>query len=114
MSWIVPFKLDQAITFYRIQPNGFYKTLYRQLWYNTDIYSTEEPFMSDTPDIPALLTTKEVATWLKVDVRTVRMMVRRGELSAAKVGRAWRFQRADLQRLLAPTNPRKPEGAQEC
>lgn len=70
--------------------------------------------MNDTPDIPALLTTDEVAAWLKVDARTVRLMARRGELSATKVGRAWRFQRADLQRLLAPTNPRQPEGAQEC
>ncbi|HWQ12971.1 MAG TPA: Clp protease N-terminal domain-containing protein [Roseiflexaceae bacterium] len=43
-----------------------------------------------------LLTTDEVAAYLKVDVVTVRRLVTRGELAAYRVGGEYRFARADL------------------
>jgi excisionase family DNA binding protein len=48
-----------------------------------------------------LLTTDEVAAYLKVDVVTVRRLVTRGELAAYRVGSEYRFARADLLDYLA-------------
>ncbi len=47
-----------------------------------------------------LLTTEEVAEYLKVDVVTVRRLVNRGELSAYRVGGEYRFTKADIDQYL--------------
>jgi len=40
-----------------------------------------------------LLRTKEVAQWLGISSRTVRLWAECSELPAVKIGRQWRFQR---------------------
>jgi excisionase family DNA binding protein len=48
----------------------------------------------------SLLTTEDVANYLKVDVVTVRRLVSRGELAAYRVGGEFRFTVTDLQAYL--------------
>ena len=48
----------------------------------------------------SMLTTEDVANYLKVDVVTVRRLVSRGELAAYRVGAEFRFTGADLQDYL--------------
>jgi excisionase family DNA binding protein len=43
-----------------------------------------------------LLTTREVASQLRVSTSTVRRMARLGRLPALRVGRLWRFAQQDL------------------
>jgi excisionase family DNA binding protein len=43
-----------------------------------------------------LLTTEDVANYLKVDVVTVRRLVSRGDLSAYRIGGEYRFTRSDI------------------
>ncbi|MBV9688985.1 MAG: helix-turn-helix domain-containing protein [Ktedonobacteraceae bacterium] len=47
-----------------------------------------------------LLTTEEVAEYLRVDVVTVRRLINRGELTAYRVGSEYRFAQADLEAYL--------------
>jgi len=47
-----------------------------------------------------LLTTEEVADFLRVDIVTVRRLVNRGELTAYRIGGEYRFTRADLEDFL--------------
>jgi len=44
----------------------------------------------------AFLTTEEVLDWLKVNPRTIYRLIKTGELPAIRIGRQWRFRRADL------------------
>ncbi len=44
-----------------------------------------------------LLTTEEVADYLRVDIVTVRRLVNRGDLTAYRIGSEYRFTRADLE-----------------
>ncbi len=64
--------------------------------------TTEEP----------MLTTEDVAKYLKVDVVTVRRLVTRGELAAYKVGSEYRFTKDDLldylKRQYSPARPQRP------
>jgi len=60
----------------------------------------------DTDGLPGdsaadLLTTGEVAGWLRVAPRTVRYWAETGRLPALRVGRRWRFRLADVQRWVA-------------
>lgn len=45
---------------------------------------------------PAFLTTEEVLSCLKVNPRTIYRLIKTGELPAIRIGRQWRFRRADL------------------
>ncbi|MFC1908748.1 helix-turn-helix domain-containing protein [Chloroflexota bacterium] len=47
-----------------------------------------------------LLTTSEVAKWLKMDKTTVQRMSRSGELPCGKIGKQYRFRQADLEEWL--------------
>jgi excisionase family DNA binding protein len=47
-----------------------------------------------------LLTTDDVAGWLRVDVVTVRRLINKGELPAYRVGGEFRFKRSDLEEYL--------------
>src|SRR5574340_1086790 len=47
-----------------------------------------------------LLTTEEVAEFLRVDIVTVRRLINRGELSAYRIGNEYRFTRTDLEEYL--------------
>ena len=65
-----------------------------------------------------LLTSDEVAEYLRVDVVTIRRLVNRGELTAYRVGGEYRFTRSDLEDYLrrqrvsageeSSTNPNNP------
>jgi excisionase family DNA binding protein len=44
----------------------------------------------------AFLTTEEVLDCLKVNPRTIYRLIKTGELPAVRIGRQWRFRRADL------------------
>ncbi len=54
----------------------------------------------DSPE-PGLMTIKEVAQYLKVNIYTVYKMAEHGELPAAKLGRIWRFRKDEIYRWLA-------------
>ncbi len=56
-----------------------------------------------------VLTTEEAAAFLRVSVKTVLALVRDGRLPGTKVGRAWRFLRADLLNYLHGQEPRPAE-----
>lgn len=47
-----------------------------------------------------LLTSDEIAAYLRVDVVTIRRLVSRGELTAYRVGNEYRFKRGDIERYL--------------
>ncbi len=47
-----------------------------------------------------LLTTDEVAAWLRVEVVTVRRLIGRGELPAYRIGNEYRFKASDLEAFL--------------
>jgi excisionase family DNA binding protein len=47
-----------------------------------------------------LLTSEDVAEWLRVDVVTVRRLINRGELPAYRVGGEFRFKESDLEEFL--------------
>jgi len=49
---------------------------------------------SERGDTKPLWTVKDVANYLSLPPETVRAMARRGELSAIKVGRVWRFDKS--------------------
>ena len=44
----------------------------------------------------SFLTTEEVLAYLNTTPRTIYRLIRSGELPAMRVGRQWRFRRADL------------------
>lgn len=50
------------------------------------------------PERPAFLTTEEVLGYLNTTPRTIYRLIRNGELPAIRIGRQWRFRRADLDR----------------
>lgn len=50
------------------------------------------------PELQAFLTTEEVLGYLKTTPRTIYRLIRSGELPAVRIGRQWRFRRADLDR----------------
>jgi excisionase family DNA binding protein len=56
--------------------------------------------METSKELPAFLTTEEVLGCLKVTPRTVYRLIRAGDLPAVRVGRQWRFRRADLESWL--------------
>lgn len=47
-----------------------------------------------------LMTISEVANYLRITERTVREMIKRGELPAAKLAKSYRIKRADVEKLL--------------
>jgi excisionase family DNA binding protein len=48
----------------------------------------------------ALMTVREVATYLRVHPMTVYRLIQRGELPAIRVGRGWRFSRSRIEQWL--------------
>jgi excisionase family DNA binding protein len=55
---------------------------------------------SSPGELQAFLTTEEVLGYLKVTPRTIYRLIRAGELPAVRIGRQWRFRRADLDEWL--------------
>jgi excisionase family DNA binding protein len=46
--------------------------------------------------MPDIMTSDEVAAYLRTSVQNVKRLARRGDLPAWKLGRNWRFSRADI------------------
>lgn len=44
-----------------------------------------------------ILTTEEVAKYLKTSPDTIKRLARAGRIPGVKIGRAWRFRRADVE-----------------
>lgn len=55
---------------------------------------------NEQPQDPEYLKVEEVATLLRVHVRTVRDWIQRGEIEAYKIGKEWRIRRDDLERAM--------------
>ena len=53
------------------------------------------------------LTTEEVLDYLQVNLRTVYRLIKAGKIPAVRVGRQWRFKRADLDAWLESQRSRK-------
>lgn len=61
----------------------------------------------------SLLTTEEVADFLRVDIVTVRRLVNRGELPAYRIANEYRFTRADLEEFMKRQRVSTKEEAQK-
>lgn len=48
-----------------------------------------------------VMTTRQAAEFLQLSEQTVKDKARAGEIPAAKIGRAWRFRKADLDAWLS-------------
>jgi excisionase family DNA binding protein len=57
--------------------------------------------MNDDRELPRFIKTEEVLKCLKVTPRTLYRLIRTGQLPAVRVGRQWRFRKADLEKWLA-------------
>ncbi|NUR52951.1 MAG: helix-turn-helix domain-containing protein [Acidobacteria bacterium] len=57
-------------------------------------------FSNTARELEAFLTTEEVLSYLKITPRTIYRLIRSGELPAVRIGRQWRFRRADLDQWL--------------
>ena len=58
-----------------------------------------------TADRTAFLTTEEVLVYLRTTPRTIYRLIRSGELPAVRIGRQWRFRRADLDAWVERQRP---------
>lgn len=52
------------------------------------------------------LTTEEVLEYLQVNLRTVYRLIKAGKIPAVRVGRQWRFRKADIDAWLESQRPR--------
>lgn len=59
------------------------------------------------------LTTEEVLEYLQVNLRTVYRLIKAGKLPAVRVGRQWRFRKADLDAWLDSQRPQRSHAAGE-
>jgi excisionase family DNA binding protein len=57
------------------------------------------------------LTTEEVLDYLQVNLRTVYRLIKAGRIPAVRVGRQWRFRRADLDAWLESQGTRQARAA---
>ncbi|OPZ17003.1 MAG: Helix-turn-helix domain protein [candidate division BRC1 bacterium ADurb.BinA364] len=58
----------------------------------------------------AFFTVDELADWLKVNPETIRRMVKRKQLEAIRIGRAYRIQREWIERWLRRNTMRDTAG----
>jgi excisionase family DNA binding protein len=64
--------------------------------------------------VTQLLTAKEVAPLLRFNERTVKNLASEGKIpGAVRVGREWRFQRTEIERLIGQPVPVPKEGSGE-
>lgn len=55
--------------------------------------------MLGVSNVDEVLTSKEVAEYLRTTPDTIKRMARAGRLPGLKLGRVWRFRRADIDEL---------------
>jgi excisionase family DNA binding protein len=58
----------------------------------------------------AFLTTEEVLEYLQVNLRTVYRLIKAGKIPAVRVGRQWRFRKADIDAWLTSQPTSSPSG----
>ena len=63
---------------------------------HTDVIKTTVTDRDSRSELLSFLTTEEVLAYLKVTPRTIYRLIRSGELPAVRIGRQYRFRRADL------------------
>lgn len=51
-------------------------------------------------EYPDVMTTEQVAEYLQVALRTVYVLLEKGDLRGVKVGRVWRIRKAEVDRFL--------------
>jgi excisionase family DNA binding protein len=56
-----------------------------------------------------IITTSEVATLLKVHVKTVYNLAAKGKIPGSRIGRIWRFNRSEVLELLSNKAPDRTE-----
>ena len=66
------------------------------------------PPTNRTDDV--FLTTEEVLEYLQVNLRTVYRLIKAGKIPAVRVGRQWRFRRADLDTWLDSQRTARSDG----
>ena len=59
----------------------------------------------------SFLTTEEVLEYLQVNLRTVYRLIKAGKIPAVRVGRQWRFRKADIDAWLESQRPRGSRAA---
>jgi len=64
---------------------------------------TEQTKWESWEAVPLVLGVKEAAALLSVHENTIKNMIHRGDLPAAKVGRAWRIKRETVRAMLEDT-----------
>src|SRR5712692_2163443 len=57
----------------------------------------------------AFLTTEEVLEYLQVNLRTIYRLIKAGKIPAVRVGRQWRFRKADIDLWLESQRPSSPD-----
>jgi excisionase family DNA binding protein len=55
-----------------------------------------------------VLTVQEVANYLRIDIRTVYRLAKRGDIPCIKIGRQWRFNREDIKDLVGGGHQMSP------
>ena len=63
------------------------------------------------PDLDALLTVESVAHLFMVSPMTIRSWAQNGRLPAIKIGRLWRFRRADIEAWVVTPPVERQESA---
>ncbi len=57
-----------------------------------------------------VLTVQEVADYLRIDIRTVYRLAKRGDIPCKKIGRQWRFNREEIKGLVGSDLPNRDNG----
>ena len=60
-----------------------------------------------------VLTVQEVANYLRIDIRTVYRLAKRGDIPCIKIGRQWRFNRDDIKELVSRGLRNKESGSSD-
>ena len=68
---------------------------------NVDHRLNSDNFLPPNNSIEPLWTVEDLAAYLKLQPETIRMMARRGELPAYKIGKVWRFQKNVIHDMLS-------------
>jgi excisionase family DNA binding protein len=74
--------------------------------------ATHSPVATTTRQDDVFLTTEEVLEYLHVNLRTVYRLIKAGKIPAVRVGRQWRFRKADLDVWLNGQRTSPPHEAQ--
>ena len=64
--------------------------------------------------VSELMTTEETAHYLRLSIETVKRKARAGGLPAAKVGRVWRFRKAELDAWLGKGGGATPDALDDA